>query len=148
MNHKPENEYPDCSTCGMHKIKVGGVLVCPDCNTKSEPSGIVSRVADPGTKGFKKKIIKGTDGKEYETFVVDETAPDEPVQEPQQTHNWPASNSQLVMLDEPHDPVLELKRKYERYPVSTKAEFNALQKVRREIEKLEFLINQLSPIQK
>lgn len=152
MNQVPGKEYPSCQKCGFHKMKVDNNIQCPNCDTSSAPSGIVSRTKDPGTKGFVKKTIKGTDGKDYEIMVLD--TKDEPLEpsdfdaEPLAT---PITGPQVTAMaheqeqlkDHPELILKALRLVFEQHPARTLSEFKRLKKVRDQIDKLEFLITQI-----
>ena len=152
MNRAQELEYPSCAKCGMHKLKVDGRLTCPNCDTRSEPSGLVSRAKDPGVGGFVKKQIIGADGKTYDTMVpVDveeevelQTAPPAVLAAPY--GSLPPVVATLTADDLKQRPKLliqALRLVFEQHPARTMSEFKRLKKVRDSIDKLEFLINNI-----
>lgn len=53
-----EEEAPKgvCRVCNMVKIKRGGETICPNCDTKSEPSGLTNTFEDPGHAAMEKVI--------------------------------------------------------------------------------------------
>ncbi len=149
MNQVTEKEYPNCNRCGMHKLKVDSQLKCPNCDTYSEPSGLVANTPDPGVEGFVKKVITGTDGKSYEVMVAAEST-DAPRQSiPIKINNVPADAvlpQADVVAEIKERPVLLLKALrliFEQHPARTMGEFKRLKKVRDAIDKLEFLINNI-----
>jgi hypothetical protein len=159
MNQVQEKEYPGCNKCGMHKLKVDNVLKCPNCDTVSVPSGLVSRTKDPGVGGFVKKTITGTDGKTYEIMVAADTesAPEVSQQLPEAAPGLsripitipvvPADATIPQMVDEvkarPELLLKALKLVFDQHPARTMAEFKRLKKVRDQIDKLEFLIQNI-----
>lgn len=147
MDRKQELEYPGCNKCGMHKLKADGRLICPNCDTHSEPSGLVSRVKDPGVAGFVKKVIRGNDGKQYEVMVATDTDEEVELQTAPPMVELPYEVQPTITPDDvkqrPKLLLQALKLVFESHPARTMQEFKRLKKVRDQIEKLEFLIQNI-----
>lgn len=145
MNQLKQHEYPHCNKCGMKKLNCNEVIICPACDTASEPSGIVSKTKDPGVGGFKEVVIKGPDGKDHKTMVAVESD-DEPELVELQTAP-PAIATGPISADEvkqrPGLLLQALRLVFEQRPAKTMAEFKSLKKVRDQIDKLEFMIQNI-----
>ncbi len=147
LNRREDMELGYCLPCQMAKIKRDGVAVCANCDTVSEPSGIVSTTEDPGMAGYKKVTIKGKDGKSHETYVP--AGDDEDSQEsPEVVTDLPQLPVRLQKVSEtisttPAGLVDALRDQVKAIQVETMGEFKKRKKVIDQIDKLEFLINQL-----
>lgn len=153
INRREDLENGYCAPCEMPKLKRDGVLICPNCDTDSVPSGLTNtHVQDPGTAGYKQVKIKGTDGKEYVTWVpnADENESQENPEAVTALPQLPVMLSQkqaigvgVVVRQNPETLVNALREQVKLIPVETMNDFKKRKKVIDQIDKLEFLIQQI-----
>lgn len=161
LNHRVDKEYGPCGKCGLSKLRQGEAVICPNCDVQAEAkSGLVTTVADPGTDGYIKVTRKAADGSTYEDWILDPKT----VASDKDEMNAVKSQGSLVgvtkasqlpvkkglgvqainaQFNAASNPIDALRQEVKQIPVDTLSDFKKRKKVIDQIDKLEFLIENL-----
>jgi len=149
--YQNQTPYGRCK-CGMTKLKQDGKLICPACDTKSKPSGLVNNLPNLGPEFFKKVVRMGADGQQYEDMVFDKAKFDRAtkgVQATRKIEDDPVPQVQVqsgaelnLVAPQPtrgiavESAIATIQVFFDSAPAKNAVQFKKLQKIRKTIEKL------------
>lgn len=159
LNHRVDKEYGPCGKCGLSKLRQGEAVICPNCDVQAEAkSGLVTTVADPGTDGYIKVTRKAADGSTYEDWILDPktVASDKDEMNAVKSQGSPVGVTKVSQLPvkkgvgvqatypaTDQGLIEQLRDTVKAMPVDTLSDFKKRKKVIDQIDKLEFLIENL-----